>query len=68
MLAYLSGTLLACLAFAVFGDPAFLLSSDVLQQLPVHWFTIAVLSVIKVGRNVGAQEKLAGLAAGLGSV
>jgi two-component system CAI-1 autoinducer sensor kinase/phosphatase CqsS len=68
VLAYLSGTLLACLAFAVFGDPAFLLSGDVLQQLPVHWFTIAVLSVVKVGRNVGAQEKLAGLAAGLGSV
>nr|WP_226939206.1 HAMP domain-containing sensor histidine kinase [Janthinobacterium sp. FT14W] len=68
MLAYLSGTLLACLAFAVAGDPAFLLSHEVLQQLPVHWFTIAVLSVVKVGRHVGAQEKLAGLAAGLGSV
>ncbi|APA67201.1 sensor histidine kinase [Janthinobacterium sp. 1_2014MBL_MicDiv] len=68
MLAYLSGTLLACLAFAVVGEPAFLLSRDVLQQLPVHWFTIAVLSVVKVGRHVGAQEKLAGLAAGLGSV
>ncbi len=68
VLAYLSGTVLACLAFAVAGDPAFLLSRDVLQQLPVHWFTIAVLSVVKVGRHVGAQEKLAGLAAGLGSV
>ncbi|MBE3023423.1 sensor histidine kinase [Janthinobacterium sp. BJB1] len=68
MLAYLSGTLLACLAFAVRGDPAVMLSREVLQQLPVHWFTIAVLSVVKVGRHVGAQEKLAGLAAGLGSV
>ena len=68
LLAYLSGTLLACLAFAIAGDPAFLLSRDVLQQLPVHWFTLAVLSVVKVGRNVGAQQKLAGLAAGLGSV
>ena len=68
VLAYLSGTLLACLAFAVAGDPAFLLDRAVLQQLPVHWFTIAVLSVVKVGRHVGAQEKLAGLAAGLGSV
>jgi len=68
LLAYLGGTLLACLAFAVLGDPAFLLQREVLQQLPVHWFTIAVLSVAKVGRHVGAQEKLAGLAAGLGSV
>ena len=68
MLAYLSGTLLACLAFAVRGDPAVMLSREVLQQLPVHGFTIAVLSVVKVGRHVGAQEKLAGLAAGLGSV
>ena len=68
MLAYLSGTLLACLAFAVRGDPADMLSREVLQQLPVHGFTIAVLSVVKVGRHVGAQEKLAGLAAGLGSV
>jgi two-component system CAI-1 autoinducer sensor kinase/phosphatase CqsS len=68
VLAYLGGTVLACLAFALAGDPAFLLSREVLQQLPVHWFTIAVLSVVKVGRHVGAQEKLAGLAAGLGSV
>ena len=68
VLAYLSGTLLACLAFASVGDPAFLLDHAVLQQLPVHWFTIAVLSVVKVGRHVGTQEKLAGLAAGLGSV
>jgi len=68
VLAYLGGTLAACLAFAALGDPAFLLRREVLQQLPVHWFTIAVLSVVKVGRHVGAQEKLAGLAAGLGSV
>lgn len=68
VLAYLSGTLLACLAFAFLGDPVFLLDRQVLQQLPVHWFTIIVLSLVKVSRHVGAQEKLAGLAAGLGSV
>ena len=68
VLAYLSGTLLACLVFALLGDPAFLLQPQVLQQLPVHWFTIIVLSLVKVSRHVGAQEKLAGLAAGLGSV
>ena len=50
------------------GDPSFLLDTQVLQQLPIHWFTIVVLSLVKVSRHVGAQEKLAGLAAGLGSV
>lgn len=68
VLAYLSGTLLACAVFAVLGDPHFLLDTQVMQQLPVHWFTIVVLSLVKVSRHVGAQEKLAGLAAGLGSV
>ena len=67
-LAYLGGTVLACAVFALIGDPAFLLQREVLQQLPVHWFAIAVLSVVKAGRHVGEQQKLAGLAAGLGSV
>ncbi|WP_226929416.1 sensor histidine kinase [Janthinobacterium aquaticum] len=67
-LAYLGGTVLACAVFALIGDPAFLLQREVLQQLPVHWFAIAVLSVVKAGRQVGEQQKLAGLAAGLGSV
>jgi two-component system CAI-1 autoinducer sensor kinase/phosphatase CqsS len=40
----------------------------VLQQLPIHWFTIAVLSVVKMGRHVLAQEKLAGMGAGLATV
>jgi two-component system CAI-1 autoinducer sensor kinase/phosphatase CqsS len=67
-LAYVSGTLLACVAFWGVGDVAFLLDGAVLRQLPIHWFAIAVLSVAKVGRNVLAQEKLAGLGAGLASV
>lgn len=67
-LVYLIGTVLACAVFALIGDPAFLLQREVLQQLPVHWFAIAVLSVVKAGRHVGEQQKLAGLAAGLGSV
>lgn len=66
--AYLIGTLAACLAAVLEGEGAFLLQRDVLQQLPVHWFTIAALSVVKVGRKVLEQEKLAGMAAGLGSV
>jgi len=65
---YVCGTLAACCVYATIGDPAFLLSRPVLQQLPIHWFTIAVLSVVKVGRKVLAQEKLAGLGAGLATV
>jgi len=67
-LAYAIGTVLAGVGAAVAGEGAILLSAQVLQQLPIHWFAIAVLSVAKVGRNVLAQEKLAGLGAGLASV
>ncbi len=66
--AYLAGTVLACVAASVMGDSAILLSSAVLQQLPIHWFTMAGLSAAKVSRHVLAQEKLAGLGAGLASV
>ncbi|WP_232730704.1 sensor histidine kinase [Janthinobacterium sp. 64] len=66
--AYLIGTGAACLAVIVQGEGGFLLKPEVLQQLPVHWFTIAALSVVKVGGKVLEQERLAGLAAGLGSV
>ncbi|WP_348695325.1 HAMP domain-containing sensor histidine kinase [Duganella fentianensis] len=66
--AYLAGTLLACVAASVTGDSVILLSSAVLQQLPIHWFTMAGLSAAKVSRHVLAQEKLAGLGAGLASV
>lgn len=66
--AYLAGTLLACVAASLMGESATLLSSAVLQQLPIHWFTIAGLSAAKVSRHVLAQEKLAGLGAGLASV
>lgn len=67
-LAYAIGTVLATVGAALAGKGAILLSAQVLQQLPIHWFAIAVLSVAKVGRNVLAQEKLAGLGAGLASV
>ena len=66
--AYLIGTGAACLAVIAQGEGGFLLQRAVLQQLPVHWFTIAALSVVKVGGKVLEQERLAGLAAGLGSV
>lgn len=66
--AYLIGTGAACLAVIVQGEGGFLLQPTVLQQLPVHWFTIAALSVVKVGGKVLEQERLSGLAAGLGSV
>ena len=65
---YLAGTALACLAFALVGDPAFLLSPAVLEQLPLYCFTILVVSIAKIGRRVLAQEKLAGMAHGLAAV
>ena len=66
--AYLIGTSAACLAVILQGEGGFLLQREVLQQLPVHWFTIAALSVVKVGSKVLERERLAGMAAGLGSV
>jgi two-component system CAI-1 autoinducer sensor kinase/phosphatase CqsS len=66
--AYLAGTMAACLAVVVTGHGDVLLSRNVLQQLPIHWFTIAVLSAAKVSRDVLEQEKLAGLGAGLATV
>ncbi|MBV6321320.1 sensor histidine kinase [Duganella violaceipulchra] len=66
--AYLIGTSAACLAAAVLGEGAAMLSRPVLQQLPIHLFTIAALSAAKISRHVLAQEKLAGLGAGLATV
>jgi len=66
--AYLAGTAAACAAATALGEGATLLSRPVLQQVPIHWFTIAVLSAAKISRHVLAQEKLAGLGAGLATV
>jgi two-component system CAI-1 autoinducer sensor kinase/phosphatase CqsS len=66
--AYLTGTTLACLAVAALGEGATIVGKPALQQLPIHWFTIAALSAAKISRNVLAQEKLAGLGAGLATV
>jgi two-component system CAI-1 autoinducer sensor kinase/phosphatase CqsS len=38
------------------GETATLLSKAALQQLPIHWFTMAVLSVAKISRHMLAQE------------
>ncbi|MQA40048.1 sensor histidine kinase [Rugamonas aquatica] len=66
--AYLVGTAAACAAAAALGEGVVLLSRPVWQQVPIHWFTIAVLSAAKISRHVLAQEKLAGLGAGLATV
>jgi two-component system CAI-1 autoinducer sensor kinase/phosphatase CqsS len=66
--AYLIGTTLAWLAVAALGEGASVVSKQALQQLPIHWFTIAALSAAKISRQVLAQEKLAGLGAGLATV
>ncbi|MES2316183.1 MAG: HAMP domain-containing sensor histidine kinase [Pseudomonadota bacterium] len=62
------GVALACVLFAVVGDPAFMLSTEVLQHVPVYAFTIVVVSAAKVGRRVLANEKLAGMAQALATV
>jgi len=66
--AYAIGTVLACAAAVALGAGDALASRSVLQQLPIHWFTIAVLSAAKISREVLAQEKLAGMGAGLATV
>lgn len=65
---FATGLLAACVLFALAGDAAFLLSPQVLQNLPIYAFTIVVVAVAKVGRRVLANEKLAGMAQGLASV
>lgn len=66
--AYLVGTGLAWAAAAAMGEGAIITSRQALQQLPIHWFTIAVLTAAKISRHVLEQEKLAGLGAGLATV
>jgi two-component system CAI-1 autoinducer sensor kinase/phosphatase CqsS len=58
----------AVLLFAIKGDPAFLRSTAVLEQLPIYAFTIVIVSVTRVGRRVLAREKLAGMAQALAMV
>ena len=65
---FFTGATLACGLFALVDDPAFLISTKVLEQLPLYFFTIIVVSAVKVGRRVLAQEKLAGMAQGLATV
>jgi two-component system CAI-1 autoinducer sensor kinase/phosphatase CqsS len=66
--ACLTGVTLACALFALADNPAFLVSDSVLEQLPLYFFTIIVVSAVKVGQRVLAQEKLAGMAQGLATV
>ncbi|NHZ80663.1 sensor histidine kinase [Massilia sp. CCM 8695] len=63
-----TGTVLACALFALVGEPAFMLSPTVLEQLPIYAFTIVAVSVAKAGRGALARAKLAGVAHGLASV
>ena len=63
-----TGTVLACALFALVGEPAFMLSPTVLEQLPIYAFTIVAVSVAKAGRGALEREKLAGMAHGLASV
>jgi two-component system CAI-1 autoinducer sensor kinase/phosphatase CqsS len=58
----------AVLLFTFSGDPGFLRSAAVLDQLPIYAFTIVIVSVTRVGRRVLAREKLAGMAQALAMV
>jgi two-component system CAI-1 autoinducer sensor kinase/phosphatase CqsS len=62
------GTAIAGIAFALAGDPAFLTHPLVLEQAPIYLFTVLVVSVTRVGRQVLAREKLAGMAQALAMV
>ena len=64
----LLGVLLATCAFAFDGDPRFLASPRVVEQVPIYLFTVVIVSVAKVGRHVLAREKLAGMAQALAMV
>jgi two-component system CAI-1 autoinducer sensor kinase/phosphatase CqsS len=68
MASYLAGTALACAMFARMGDPAFMLSDQVMEQLPIYFFTIVFVSIVKVSQRVLAHEKLSGMAQGLATV
>jgi two-component system CAI-1 autoinducer sensor kinase/phosphatase CqsS len=62
------GCLLASGAFALVGDAAFLASPQVAEQVPLTVFTLVIVSIAKVGRNVLAREKMAGMAQALAMV
>ena len=47
--AYVIGTALACAAIVALGEGVTLLGKPVLQQLPVHWFTIFCWLVLENG-------------------
>jgi two-component system CAI-1 autoinducer sensor kinase/phosphatase CqsS len=68
LLAYAIGSIAACAAAALTGEPDTLTASNVLQQLPIHAFAIFVISAVKISRHVLEGEKLAGLQSGLASV
>ncbi len=67
-LAYVIGSAGACVAVLLRGQAELLLNQNVLEQLPIHCFAIAVLSLVKVSRNALERERLAGLGAGLATV
>ncbi|MGJ7917049.1 sensor histidine kinase [Massilia sp. LXY-6] len=68
-----AGALLACIVYAVGGDPnagadGFRAFPLALEQAPIYVFTIVIVALTKVGRRVVAREKLAGMAQALGMV
>ncbi len=67
-LAYLTGSGIAYLAFALHQDGGLPLDAHVMEQWPIQIFAILTVSLAKIGRKVLAQEKLAGMATALATV
>lgn len=65
---FAAGTLAAAGLFAIHGDGTPLAQTHMVEQAPIYLFTIAVVSVTKLGRRVLAREKLAGMAQALALV
>jgi len=66
--AYVIGTASAGASVVLIGASDRITDPNVLQQLPIHAFAIAVLSVAKISRNALERERLSGLQSGLASV
>lgn len=67
-LAYITGTGLAYLTFVLLHDGWIPMNVHELEQWPIQLFAILTVSLVKVGRRVLSQEKLAGMAAALATV
>lgn len=67
-LSYLTGTLLACLAYFAFNDHGADQRLFLLDQLPIDVFAIVSVSLARLSRAALAQERLTGMAAAMATL